>query len=59
MEELLTVQEVAEYLRVSDLTVRRMLKDGRLQGVNIGREWRIPKGELEAFIKQGGVPKET
>ena len=59
MEELLTVQEVAEYLRVSDLTVRRMLKDGRLQGVNIGRVWRIPKGELETFIKQGGVSKET
>jgi len=35
--ELLTIDETAEFLRVSDKTVRRMLNDGRLKGVNIGK----------------------
>jgi len=55
--ELLTVEETAEFLRVSDKTVRRMLQDGRLQGVDLGGAWRISREELETFIKQGGVSK--
>jgi excisionase family DNA binding protein len=51
MEELLTIDEVAEYLRVSRSTVRRMIADGRLQAVTIGRQWRITKEAVEALIR--------
>jgi excisionase family DNA binding protein len=53
--ELLTIDETAEFLRVSDKTVRRMLNDGRLKGVNIGRQWRIPREALEEIIQRGGT----
>jgi excisionase family DNA binding protein len=53
MEELLTIDEVAEYLRVSRSTVRRMIADGRLQAVTIGRQWRITKEAVEALIRPG------
>jgi len=53
--ELLTIDETAEFLRVSDKTVRRMLNDGRLKGVNISRQWRIPREALEEIIQRGGT----
>ena len=56
--ELLTIDETAEFLRVSDKTVRRMLNDGRLKGVNIGRQWRIPKEALAELTRVGGTDKQ-
>ena len=53
LPEMLTIEEVAEYLRVSDRTIRRMLADGRLHGVNLGRTWRIPRQALEELMEAG------
>ena len=49
---LLTVAEVADYLRVDPESVRRWLRDGKLLGINLGRGpgWRIRVDDLEAFI---------
>lgn len=44
--ELLTVQEVAEYLRVSRVTVWRWCQQGILPAFRIGRNWRIRRDEL-------------
>ncbi len=46
-----TAKEVQEILRVSPNTVLAMLKDGRLKGFKIGRDWRIPAENLQAFIR--------
>jgi len=51
IEKLLTVEEVAENLRVTAYTVREHLKSGRLRGMKIGKLWRIKESDLEAFIK--------
>ena len=58
MEELLTIEETADYLRISVSTVRRMLNDGRLKGVNIGRQWRIPKEALAELTRVGGTDRQ-
>ena len=50
-EELLTLAEVREYLRLSDSTIRRMLKDGRLTGVLIAGRWRVPKAVVEELAR--------
>ena len=49
--ELLTIDETAEFLRVSDKTVRRMIDDGRLEAVAIGRQWRIPREALAELTR--------
>lgn len=49
--EFLTVEEVAELLRVSSRTVQRLLKEGKLPGVRVGRQWRIPRAELLAYLR--------
>jgi excisionase family DNA binding protein len=44
--ELLTVKEVADYLRVSPVTAWRWCQQGLLPAFKIGRGWRISRDEL-------------
>jgi excisionase family DNA binding protein len=44
--ELLTVQEVADHLRVSRVTVWRWCQQGILPAFQIGRSWRIHRDKL-------------
>lgn len=50
-EQYQTVKDVADLLKVSDVTVRRWIKDGELRAIDIGKGWRIGPGDLEAFIE--------
>ena len=52
--EAMTVQEVADRLRVDENTVYRLLDRGSLGGVKVGRVWRVPVAALEEFIQGGG-----
>ena len=47
MDEILTVREVAEYLKLSRTTVWRWCHAGKLQAFKVGRSWRIHRSELE------------
>lgn len=52
IEEILTVKEAALRLKLSEEAVRRMLRSGKLRGVNLGRDWRIPESAIaELFAK--------
>ena len=56
-ERLLTVKEVAERLRANPQTIRRWLREGRLEGVMPGGEklgYRIPESEVRRIL-QGKV----
>jgi len=55
MDKLLTVKEVADRLRVNDMTVTRYLRDGILKGFKLRRVWRIWESELEKFLKERGA----
>lgn len=49
--EFLTLQEVAERLRISRPTVRNLIRDGKLAAVRAGkRVFRISVRELQYFI---------
>ena len=50
--EVLTVNEIAGYLRVSETTVWRWCNSGKLPAFRIGRSWRIRRTDLEQHIKQ-------
>lgn len=50
MEELLTVEQVAEYLQVSMSTVRRMIHKGELPAQRVRRLVRVPKAAVEAYL---------
>ena len=44
-----TIYEVAEIYGVHHNTIRRLLKSGKLQGEQIGRQWRISKTVLKTL----------
>ena len=50
--EMLTVDEIAEYLRVSRATICRWCGTGRLPAFKIGKSWRVQKKDLERYIDQ-------
>jgi excisionase family DNA binding protein len=54
--ELLSVEEVAEYLGVVPMTVYRWCREGRLPCMKLGRVWRIRRGALEDFLKSAERP---
>ncbi len=58
MNDLLTVEEAAAYLRVSRATVWRWCKTRRVPAVKIGREWRILRQTLKDIVEHG-LPQET
>jgi excisionase family DNA binding protein len=45
-----TVEEVATMLRVSKETIRRLIAEGRLEGVRVGHQVRISKDALDKFL---------
>ncbi len=52
VEKLLTVAQVAEALQVSHETVRIWIRNGELEAVDIGNEYRISKDDLNDFLKR-------
>lgn len=50
METFLTAKQVEELLNVDRTTIYRMLKDGRLTGVKIGKHWRFTLQEVEDLL---------
>lgn len=51
MDKLLTLKETAKILRVSERTIMRYLKAGKLKGSKVGK-WRIKESDLERFLKE-------
>jgi excisionase family DNA binding protein len=47
MDEILTVREVAEYLKLSRTTIWRWCNEGKLQAFKVGRGWRIHRSEID------------
>ena len=51
----LTVEEVAEVMRVSKMTVYRLLHSGELPGVRVGRSFRVPQDALDAYLRSSST----
>ncbi|CAN7599927.1 helix-turn-helix domain-containing protein [Variovorax paradoxus] len=49
-ESVLTVKEVADYLRVNQRTVYRLAVERRLPGFKVGATWRFKRGDIDAWI---------
>ncbi len=50
MDALLSVREVADALGVHPETIRRLIHDGRLDAIRVGRVLRIGRAELDRFV---------
>ena len=51
-EQQLTVEEVAEELRVHPETVRQWIRQGELDAFDTGRGYRISRKDLDGFVEK-------
>ena len=52
---IMTVKDVAEYLRMSEAKVYKLVKEGVLPVVRIGKTWRFRKDLLDAWLEQSST----
>jgi excisionase family DNA binding protein len=48
---IMTIADVAEYLGLHELTVRRLAREGALPALKLGRQWRVKRDLLEKWIE--------
>jgi excisionase family DNA binding protein len=48
----LTVAEVAELMRVSKMTVYRLVHSGELTAVRVGRSFRVPEHAVHTYLRE-------
>lgn len=51
VDELLTIAEVAMFLKLSRRTAWRWCKNGELPAVKVGHQWRVARSDLENFVR--------
>ena len=52
IDEIMTIGEVARYLSLHELTVRRLAREGEIPAFKIGRQWRVKKALLDRWIER-------
>lgn len=48
--EILTLKELAEYLKLTEKTAYRLAAEGKLPGFKVGGSWRFKLLDIEAWI---------
>lgn len=51
-DDILTVEEVAEILKIGLTQAYRILRSGHLKGFKEGKDWKIPKQALVLYVKE-------
>jgi excisionase family DNA binding protein len=54
-EPLLTVGEVASLMRVSNMTVYRLIKAGQLPAIRVGKNYRIRHSDMDRYLEDRAV----
>ncbi len=57
-ERLLTVSEVASAMRVSNMTVYRLIKAGNLGAIRVGKNYRIRESDVSQYLSERSVQVE-
>jgi repressor LexA len=57
-EDILTLQEVAQYLKVDERTVYRMVKSKQLPAFKVRNQWRFKKDAIDKWIESHNVTAE-
>lgn len=58
-EEIMTLKEVAEYLKLAEKTAYRLTAEGKIPGFKVGGSWRFRKDAIENWIDQQTESRRT
>lgn len=51
-DEILTVKELAEYLKIAEKTAYRFAAEGKVPGFKVGSAWRFRRKDIDTWISQ-------
>lgn len=51
-DEILTLKEVADYLKLAEKTAYRLAADGKLPGFKVGGSWRFKQSDIARWIEE-------
>lgn len=51
-DDIMTVKELADYLKIAEKTAYRFASEGKVPGFKVGSAWRFKKTEIDAWIKR-------
>lgn len=52
MGDILTIRDVADYLKLTEKTAYKLVAEGKLPGFKVGGSWRFKKNDIDAWIKR-------
>ncbi|MBO7925832.1 helix-turn-helix domain-containing protein [Pseudoalteromonas sp. K222D] len=51
-DDILTIQELAIYLKLNEKTAYRLASEGKLPGFKVGGSWRFKRVDIEQWIEE-------
>ena len=51
-DDILTMSELAEYLKLAEKTAYRHASEGKIPGFKVGGSWRFRKSEIDRWISE-------
>lgn len=51
-DEILTLKEVAQYLKLAEKTAYRLAAEGKLPGFKVGGSWRFKREDIDRWIEE-------
>ena len=58
-ERVLTIVELAEYLKIPKSTLYKLVQEGKIPGQKVGRHWRFRRETIDRWLEQGSVENIT
>lgn len=55
LPEIITVKQLAEFLQVSEITIKRAMKANELQAFKVGRDWRVEKDSVIKWLRHSNT----
>ena len=49
-DDIITIKELAEYLKLNAKTACRLVSEGKIPGFKVGGSWRFRRSEIEKWI---------
>jgi excisionase family DNA binding protein len=53
LAQIMTTKEMAKYLKLHQITICKLSKEGKIPSIQIGRVWRFDKEAIDEWIANG------
>ena len=52
-DNIMTIQELSGYLKISRSTLYKLAQEGALPGTKVGKHWRFHKAAIDEWVRTG------